>query len=82
VRSVATSTACLPMGNTMVCFVHKAFFLLEIRCRSVIFFISTPTNLKVFEMASESEKEFEAQGRTDVIAELKDKLANQEVCSS
>ena len=33
-------------------------------------------------MASESEKEFEAQGRTDVIAELKDKLANQEVCSS
>jgi hypothetical protein len=57
-------------------------FLLEIRCRSVIFFISTPTNLKVFGMASESEKEFEAQGRTDVIAELKDKLANQEVCSS
>jgi hypothetical protein len=40
----------------MVCFVHEAFFLLEIRCRSVIFFISTPTNLKVFGMASEIDR--------------------------
>jgi hypothetical protein len=34
------------------------------------------------ESGSEEEIGIEAQGRTDVIAELKDKLANQEVCSS
>jgi hypothetical protein len=68
------------MGNTMVCFVHEAFFLLEVRCRSVIFFSSTPTNLKVFGMASDSEEEHPAHyyafGRmAEELKELEGELA-------
>jgi hypothetical protein len=71
------------MGNTMVCCVHEAFFLLEIRCRDpLLFFISTSTNLKVFGMESESEEEFEAHGLEDRLAQLEARLADQGVCSS